>query len=699
MSYLSRHRWRLALALLPVALALLHATGVQPWRTLERAEQRLHDIRLQLAMPRTLDERVVIIDIDEASLAALGQWPWPRTRLATLVQEVLDRQRASALGFDAVFAEPDRSTGLAALRALADGPLRQQPAFTRWLHEHGHALDADQRLAHALQGRPVALGYYFTSDRGGQRSGVLPAPLADAATARDAPPGITHWNGYGANIAPLAAAAPHGGFFNALADSDGVVRAVPLLAAYNGAWYESLALAVVRQAMRQPALALQWGGEPAALQALLLQGTGSGNPGHVRAPVNPQAAALVPYRGPGGPRGGSFRYYSAVDVLQGRLPEGSLAGRIALLGFTAPGLMDLRATPAGEVYPGVEVHANLISGLLEGRIPVQPPEARALDVIAITATGLLLALALPALPVAGALALGLGVAAGLTALNFWLYAAHGLALPLAAALFTALAVLALDTACGYGMERRSKRRLAALFGTYVPPELVRRMVQQPERYGMQAQTRELTILFCDMHGFTSLSEHMPPLALQALLNDVLSRLSQIIHEHQGTIDKYMGDCVMAFWGAPVSMPDHAARAVAAALDMAKAMRAFNRERAAAGLAEIKVGVGLNTGLVCVGDMGSDIRRAYTVVGDAVNLASRLEGLSRTYGVDIIASDSTRAQAPEVCWQELARVRVKGRREAVTIHTPRAGRPENARLADGAGALAKSPASVAQPQHG
>lgn len=665
MSYLSRHRWRLALALLPLALALVHASGLRPWPALEYADLWLHDTRLRLAMPGTLDERVVIIDIDEASLAAEGQWPWPRTRVAALVREVLERQRAAVLGFDTVFAEADRASGLEQLHALASGPLRQQPAFTRWLREHGHTLDADRQLAAALQDRPVALGYYFTSDRDGRRSGVLPAPLAGAATARNAPPGITHWNGHGANIAPLAAAAPHGGFFNALADRDGVVRAVPLLAAFDGAWYESLALAVVRQALGQPALALQWGGEPPVLRALHLHGA----QGQLRVPLNPQAAALVPYRGPGGPHGGSFRYYPATDVLQGRLPAGSLDGRIALLGFTAPGLMDLRATPAGEVYPGVEVHANLISALLDGRVPEQPPEARGLDVLLIAAIGLLLALALPALPVAGALALGLGLAAGLVALNFWLYAAHGLALPLAAALAMTLGMLVLDTAYGYGVERRSKRRLAALFGTYVPPELVRRMVQRPAHYGMQAQARELTVLFCDMHGFTSLSEHMPPLALQALLNDLLSRLSQVIHEHQGTIDKYMGDCVMAFWGAPVSMPDHAARAVAAALAMTEAMRAFNRERAAAGLPGIRVGIGLNTGVVSVGDMGSAVRRAYTVVGDAVNLASRLEGLSRRYGVDIVASDSTRAQAPGVPWRALGRVRVKGRHEAVTIHTP------------------------------
>jgi len=219
------------------------------------------------------------------------------------------------------------------------------------------------------------------------------------------------------------------------------------------------------------------------------------------------------------------------------------------------------------------------------------------------------------------------------------------------------------------VESRSKRELANLFGTYVPPELVDEMVKDPDSYSMQAAARELTVMFCDMRGFTRLSEGMEPTQLQALLNTVFSRLTRIIRAQRGTIDKYMGDCVMAFWGAPVETPDHAALAVTTALEMAREIQAINHDHRTQGLPEIGVGIGLHTGNMCVGDMGSDVRRSYTVIGDAVNLGSRLEGLSKVYGVEIIVSETTRRLAPGFLWQELDRVRVKGKEQAVTIYRP------------------------------
>ena len=320
----------------------------------------------------------------------------------------------------------------------------------------------------------------------------------------------------------------------------------------------------------------------------------------------------------------------------------------------------------------MEVHANLISGMLDGRVPARPGYAPVLDAALLLASGLLLALLLPALGVAGALALGLGLAAALAALNFWLYAAQGLALPLAAQLFVVMALLMLNLGYGYFIESRARRRLIDLFGTYVPPELVQRMASQPELYTMRAEAREITVMFCDMRGFTSLSETMAPLQLQALLNRIFTRLTQVIREHEGTIDKYMGDCVMAFWGAPLRSSNHAARAVAAALAMHKAMHEINAERVCLGLPALGVGIGINTGVASVGDMGSNVRRAYTAVGDAVNLAARLEAQTRTWGVTILAGDATRAQAEDVAvWQRLDRISVRGRQEEVTIHTPRA----------------------------
>ncbi|MGP1517529.1 MAG: CHASE2 domain-containing protein [Ottowia sp.] len=635
---------RKALILLVLAFTLAHALGLRQWESLLALENHLHDVRLRLFMPRTLDERIVIIDVDEASMAELGQWPWPRERMAALVREVLGHQRASALGFDAVFAETDRSSPT-----------------------------GDAEFARALRGRPAVLGYYITSDLQGRRSGALPAALPGLAGIT---PGMTYWDGYTASIAPLAAAAPQG-FFNTRVDADGIVRSVPMLAVMDGQWHESLALAVLRQHGRYaPARPLLADG---ALQGLQLDAAPATAPGAspaaaLRVPLTVRGDALVPYRGPGGVSGGSFRYYSAAAVLAGRLPEGALAGRIALLGFTAPGLMDLRATPVGAVYPGVEVHANLISGMLDGRVPRMPDWARAADALLITACCLALACLLSSVSMPVATALGLGLAVALVALNFWLYAAHGLALPLAAALCAVLSALLLDMSYGYFIEHRSRRRLMDLFGTYVPPELVRRMARQPEQYSMNAEAREITVMFCDMRGFTSLSERMDPLQVQELLNCVFSRLTRVIRHHGGTIDKYIGDCVMAFWGAPVKMDNHAASALAAALEMVQAMAELNAERASAGQPALAVGIGLHTGLASVGDMGSDVRRAYTAVGDTVNLASRLEALTHLYGATIIASGATRERARNFVWQKLDRVAVKGRQEQVSVHTPRAIAP-------------------------
>jgi adenylate cyclase len=284
-------------------------------------------------------------------------------------------------------------------------------------------------------------------------------------------------------------------------------------------------------------------------------------------------------------------------------------------------------------------------------------------------SGLLLAVALPILSAMRAVALSFATLVVLVAVNFWLYLGFGLVLPLGSALLMGLTAFALNMSYGYFVESRSKRELANLFGTYVPPELVDEMVKDPDAYSMQATSKELTVMFCDMRGFTKMSETMEPTQLQALLNDVFSRLTDTIRSNRGTIDKYMGDCVMAFWGAPVDTPEHAHLAVKTAMEMSNAVRRLNEEHRAKGIPEIGIGIGLNTGTMCVGDMGSHLRRSYTVIGDAVNLGSRLEGLSKAYGVDIVVSESTRKQSPDFAWQELDRVRVKGKEQAVAIFWP------------------------------
>ena len=666
---LRRRGLRLLVAFLPMLLALLHASGAWRMPVLDRLDQIIYDIRLRATMPRTLDERVVIVDIDERSLEEVGHWPWGRDKLAQLTQELLERQQAAVLGFDVVFSEPDGSSGLRHLQHLAQGALRDMPGYGQALQKLAPELDFDQRFAEVLRGQSVVLGYYFTSDRDGGARGQLPQPVVTRQQLMGQALRATAWNGHGSNIPSLAQAAPVAGFFNAMSDVDGVVRSLPLLAQYQGQYYESLALAVFRTLLGlpevRPSFAAGGTQEWAAVQGIELHQDGRSQ----LIPTDDRLAVLVPYRGPGGQRGGSFSYVSASDVLRGKLPAAQLRDKVVLVGSTAPGLQDLRATPVGGAYPGVEAHANLIARFLDGQGPVQPDYALGFDLAQIAIAGLLLGLLLPWMGAGLALALSISVFAALVGLNLWLFLSHSLVFPLATVLVMVLLAFALNMSYGYFVESRTKRGLAHLFGTYVPPELVDEMVREPERYSMQAAMRELTVMFCDIRGFTTLSERMEPVQLQALLNTLFSRLTHVIRQQRGTIDKYMGDCVMAFWGAPVAAPDHAHLAVQAALDMVQAVHAVNTEHQAQGLPAIGVGVGLNTGPMCVGDMGSDVRRSYTVIGDAVNLGSRLEGLCKAYGVEIVASESTRAQAPGFVWLELDRVRVKGKEQAVAIYYP------------------------------
>lgn len=671
MHSLSKHWPRFAVTLLPVVIALLHAVGVLPLGVLKQLDDIIYDTRLRATAPKTLDERIVIVDVDEKSLAEVGRWPWGRNRMAQLVNELFDQQQIAIVGFDVLFAEPDASSGLSQLTALANGELKDQPAFAERLRALRPTLDYDGQFAKALENRPVVLGYYLNGDVEKRTSGVLPEPVlrADALQGRNIR--TTSWMGYGSNLEVFAKAAPAAGFFNSITDPDGVVRSLPLLAEYKGQYYESLALGMFRMMMGSPSVAPGFSDEKylsreyqAMDRVLLKQGDRS-----LAIPVDYRAATLLPFRGRGGPDGGSFKYISAADILAKRLAPGSLRDKIVLVGTTAPGLLDLRVTPMSEAYPGVETHANLISGLLDGNALLRPDYALGYEVITLILAGLFLALALPLLPALQAVGLSILVTASLVGLNFWLYSAYGLVLPLASSVSMALTAFALNMSYGYFVESRTKRELANLFGTYVPPELVDEMIKDPDAYSMKAANRELTVMFCDMRGFTKMSENMEPTQLQELLTGLFSNLTTLIRNNKGTIDKYMGDCVMAFWGAPVETPNHASLAVKSAMEMTQAVQGINAEHRIKGLPEIGIGIGLNTGTMCVGDMGSNIRRAYTVIGDSVNLGSRLEGLSKAYGVEIVVSESTRKLAPDFEWEELDSVRVKGKAQAVAIFRP------------------------------
>lgn len=656
-----RHPVRLLLGTCALLLALGHALSF--WRVpfIEVLDAYFYDARVRLFMPGGVDERVAIVDIDERSLARIGRWPWRRDVVAELVRKLHDDYRVTVIGFDIVFAEPDNSSGLRSLEALAEGELRGNAAFRERLATLRGELDFDQRLADTLRSRPVVLGYYFSNTPNPDQAGVLPAPLGLPPGLAGQLPGVLRWQGYGGNLPALQQAAGRAGHFNPVIDFDGVARRVPLIVEHGGQYYEALSVAVLRRLFGDSELGLGIPDPAAGVEWLEV----ASPRGPLSIPVDAQLAALVPYRGPER----SFPYLSAVDVLDGKIPPELLIGRIVLVGTSAPGLMDLRSTPVGGAYPGVEVHANLIAGALSAEVPSKPAYFMVLDALLLLLAGGLLIVLLPRLSPLRATLLSLAVLGGLLGINaaLWLQA---YVLPLAGGALLVLGLFVLNMSWGFFVESRTKRQFADLFGQYVPPELVDEMARDPESYSMAGRNEELTVLFSDVRDFTTLSEGMEPRELTQLMNEYLGAMTQVIREQRGTLDKYIGDAIMAFWGAPVADSEHAGHAVATALAMQQAVRGLDGAFAARGWPRLQIGVGINTGVVTVGDMGSPVRKAYTVMGDAVNLASRLEAITKRYGVGIVVGERTQALlAAEFAFRELDRVQVKGKTQAVSIFEP------------------------------
>jgi adenylate cyclase len=667
-----------------VAVFVAHAIELGGFRLplLANLEAIVYDTRLRLTMPRTVDPRIVILDIDEKSLAEAeqggeGRWPWPRDRLALLMDKLFDRYEIAVVGFDIVFSERDESSGIRVLERLSERELRDVPQFQSVLRQLKPQLDYDDIFARKIKGRPVVMGFFLEEKDSAivQRKGTLPPPILTAKSFEGRTVATTSWGGYIANLDSLQKSAASAGHFNSRTDDDGIIRRVPMLAEYDGAYYEPLSLAMVRVLLGSPpvtALTPDQALAPKGYPDLEWLQVGS-----LRIPVDDEASALVPYRG----RKGSYRYFSIVDVMNERVDPAELRGKIVLVGTTAPGLLDLRATPVDPVYPGVEVHANMISGMLDGNIKQRPPYVVGAEFVLLLASGVALALLLPLLnPLISTLATLLVLAAVLGT-NVMVFHHADLVLPLASGLALILVLFTLNMAYGFFVEARGIRQITGLFGQYVPPELVDEMARNPERFNMAPRAQELTVLFSDVRGFTTISETLAPEALSIYINEYLTTMSLVIRErHRGTLDKYIGDAVMAFWGAPVADPQHARNAVLAALGMQSEAKALNERFKARGWPTFKIGIGINSGVMRVGDMGSKIRKAYTVMGDAVNIASRLEGITKQYGADIIIGEGTRKLISGFVLREIDRVRVKGKEEPITIYEPLGleGRVEQAR---------------------
>ena len=646
---------------------ILHSRGDVRLPLLEPLEQLAYDARIRLTAPRGIDDQVVIVDIDERSLAAQGRWPWPRDRLARLVTGLTRDYGARVVGLDMVFAEPEEGTALPAIDALLTGSLASDPAARGELERLRVDLAHDERFAASIAGQPVVLGYVFQGVP--TAAGALPEPLyAEHAHGTNLP--FIEATGYTGNLAELQSAAAGAGFFdNPTLDSDGVYRRVPLLQRYRGGLYESLALAVARVALGSPPVVFSFHSGP--------QGPRDGldldwiELGPRRIPVDEHTAVLVPYRGPQG----SFRYVSASDVLSGKAPRYPLQGAVVLVGTSAAGLRDIRVTPVGASFDGVEIHANLVAGLLEGHFKQHPRYVQGFELLQLLTMALLVTWAVMRGPLLTACLGTLLIELVLVVANVELWDRAGLALPVASSASLGALLFVAQLLYGYFVDTRRQQRLSALFGQYVPPALVEQMARNPEGFDAASSSGELTVLFADVRNFTRLAERIEPRELSALMNELLTALTRVIHRHDGTIDKYMGDAIMAFWGAPLPDADHARHALRAAREMQGALVELAPRLRARGWPELTIGIGINTGVMRVGHMGSEFRQAYTVMGDAVNLGARIESLTKLYGVSIAVGEGTAAAVPEVVFLELDRVRVQGRDEPVAIFEPLGERSE------------------------
>lgn len=650
---------RYALSLLLTLAFLLHVGEVINIPILSSLENQAYDARLKITLPKKVDKQVVIVDIDEKSLGEIGQWPWNRNILAKINDVLFDHYEIKAIGYDIVFAEEDIDEGAKLLDEMANGSLRDDPQFIDEYHRVMSSLQHDQRFSESLEDRKTVMGFVMDTD---SIKGGLPKPITrlDKKTLKKL--AINKTEGYTANLKLLQQSAFSGGFFNnPLLDDDGVFRRVPLLQTYKNELHESLALALTRAATGSP-----------TIEMVVETNEDSGDLflewvtiGEIAIPVDHESGLLVPYIG----KQKSFEYISAIDVLNKKVDKNTLSGKITLFGTSAPGLLDLRTIPLEAAYPGVEIHANIIQGILDGRILHAPGYTKGYEFIVISLIGILLTFSLPMLSALYSSLVILGSIVLLIASNFYAWTNAQLVLPIAAPVLLVILLFALQMTYGFFVESRGKRQLAHLFGQYVPPELVDEMSMNMKDINLDGEMREMSVLFSDVRGFTTISESLEPKELTDYINAFLTPITKVIHDDRGTIDKYMGDAVMAFWGAPLEDDQHALHALTAAIGIVERMKSLRVEFSKKQWPEIYVGVGVNTGVMNVGNKGSEFRVDYTILGDAVNLGSRLEGLTKVYDVDIITSEFTRHSVPEFEYRELDRVRVKGKDKPVTIYEP------------------------------
>jgi adenylate cyclase len=638
----------LGAGLAAMAALLTVALGNQP--LFDRLRNLAFD-SYQRFEPRTeAGAPLAIVDIDEASIDALGQWPWPRTTIASLVDR-LTAAGTATIAFDIAFSQPDRTSPALALTDLRkDGAIIDLPI--------GLELDNDAVLAKSFATAPVVAGMVVSSEN----QNVLPPPKAGFAFGgADPKTYLPKFSGGLVNLPVLSQAAAGMGFFSFPLSSDGVVRQVPVVASAQGNLYPALSVEALRVAQGAGSFAVRSTGA-----------SGEADTGQAAMTAFKVGRLSMP-TGPGG----EFRiYYSglknvqtiaAKDVLD---PSKAAAlatlvgGRIVLIGTSAVGLRDLVATPFGSATPGVRVHAEIIDQVIGQQFLSRPDWALGAEIaFALVLGALVLLLQLPGGAVASTAGAIIAVGAAI-GVSWWAFVAQHLLIDPILPSAVPLIAFAASTPLLLLLTDREKKFIHSAFGRYLSPQLVGRLASNPSALTLGGELRELTILFSDIRDFTSISEKLTPDELTKLLNEFLTPATDVLLRAEATIDKYIGDAIVAFWNAPLDIEDHRRKACLSVLRLQEALERLNRETGR----QLRVGIGINSGVCCVGNFGSAQRFSYSAIGDSMNLASRVESLTKQYKVPALITGDTQAGAADLAFIEVDRVRVIGRTQPVPVFT-------------------------------
>jgi len=635
--------------LLLFALVLLRVTDPRP---LQELRLRTFDL-FQVLRPRAQTEfPVAIVDIDEASLKEIGQWPWPRTMIADLVTRIT-QLGGVVIGFDIIFAEPDRMSP-----AIAEQSFRGIDPETR------AKLDSlpsnDDVLADAIKHSRVVVGQAGAATLAPRSQNEMALQTGFAVRGPDPAPYLVTFPGLLRNVLPIEEAAAGRGLFSINPENDGLIRRVPVIMEAQETLVPSLTMEMLRLVTHSSAILVRT--NEAGVQAVAVPG--------LEVPTDRNGQFWVHFN-----KHNPARYVSAKDVLQGKLPADRLRGRLVLVGTSAIGLLDLKTTPVEAAMPGVEVHAQILESVLTNSLLVQPNYAIGAEVVAAVLFGLAIIIAAPMLSPSIVVVLGATLIAGLVGLSLYFFVNHNLLIDFTYPLISSWMLFLVLTFVNYFREQKQRQQIRSAFGFYLSPHMVEQLARSPDKLVLGGEERRMTILFSDVRGFTTISEHYKddPQGLTRLMNRFLTPLTNAIIERKGTIDKYIGDAIMAFWNAPVDDDDQEANACDAALEMQARAAALNvelkREADANGgvYMPLRIGIGLNTGPCVVGNMGSDFRFNYSVLGDTVNFASRLEARTKDYRLPLVIGSRTAEGAKQkFATMEIDLIQVKGKTQPEAV---------------------------------